>query len=362
VSPVGRGAAIASEALLQILRLDGQDLLERPKLVRQREETVALGGSIGLTTGEPPDSFDSEAATAWLLDRAMPSDNSMVLVEGGPFTIGLDDHEIPDKRFDWRRATPATQVWLPPFLIDRTPVTIEAYDEWCRSYAARAHLWCHAHEEQGKDHHRNTVLDPRIGERNPVTGIDWFDAMAFANSHDKELPSEFQWEAAARGQAGTTWPWGDQWVPHGISYFGTSFETSFDVTLSVWESTLASCIDRAVPKRTTLPVDRQGGHNSQYGLVDMVGNCWEWTRTELISRGPYSPAVAARRQRATSVVIKGGGWSSLPGQLYPSFRGQDAPFCRHDEIGFRCVRQIPISVLKTLASGARSIQFGLQVY
>lgn len=361
VSPVGRGAAIASRALLQLLDTD-DEFACASSVLRAREDALLRGESVLRPIPDAPASFKQEASCKWLLDHRMPTDESMVLVKGGVFPIGLEESRIPDKRFDWARATPVRHVWLPPFLIDRTPVTIAAYDEWCASPAGQEHPWCHPREDLRKDHRRNTALDPRVTSQHPVSGIDWFDAVAFGRSSDKELPTEYQWEAAARGLDRRIWPWGDHWSPIAISCFSTTFDATADVTIHDWERALRECRGRDYPKQTTLPVDRPGPPTSPYGLVDMCGNVWEWTRTELSSRGPFSPALDDRRKHPVSVVIKGGCWASLPGQLYPSFRGQDAPFCRHDEIGFRCVRQIPIPILRTFVTDQNDKTFPWQCY
>jgi iron(II)-dependent oxidoreductase len=359
VSPVGRGAAIARSALFGLLKAndtDGADALAH------REAAITRGTRLTDLTSSAPQGFDEDAACAWLIANALPDDDSMVLVTGGVYVIGVEEERVPDRRFDWQRNSPPREVWLPPFLIDRFPVTVREYDAWSESALAERHIWCHPREVVSKLHRRNTTLDPRVGPTHPVTGIDWFDAAAFARAHGKDLPTEFQWEAAARGADGRLWPWGDDWRPGVVTHFGSTYRGLHASSLSAWRSALADSRGRSYPPTTTAPVDRAEVAESPCGAIDMVGNCWEWTRSELTSRGPYSPTIADRRPDPMSVVVKGGCWASLPGQLYPSFRGQDAPFCRHDEIGFRCSRQIPIVTLRTFTQCDRLTRFGGQIY
>lgn len=344
VCPVGRGASIVRRALTQLLYEDPYDT---EALARAES---ALEGPQALTapdTAELADQFDYEAATEWLLSNLAPSDDSMVLVPGGYVRIGLDEDSVPSQDFAWERGVPETRLWIPPYLIDRAPVTNEAYDAWVNR--VEQHETCHAMEPEAKDHRRNTALDPRLGPQNPATGIDWFDAESFARAHGKSLPTEIQWEAAARGSQNSIWPWGRDWDSDKAWHFKQSFGFSSE-GIREWRNTLEQVVDRSWPSQSSAPVDRAGVYENDYGVRDASGNCWEWTSTELRTRGPFSPTIERFLGGHSSVVLKGGCWSSLPGQLYPSFRGQDAAFCRHDEIGFRCVVNLPSALIRKFAS------------
>lgn len=360
VSPVGRGAAVARSALLSILGV--MDLADADHIA-SRERLLATGAPMQPFQTEQPNGFDSKLFERWLLENAMPDDMSMALVPGGTYTIGLNATDVPDRMFAWERATPARRLWFPPFLIDKTPVTVHEYDIWCASEESRNHDYCHPMEPSGKDHARNTILDPRVGADHPVTGVDWFDAVSYARCHGKELPTEFQWEVAARGPSSSIWPWGNSWDPSRAWWFRQVFgPLSDEPCLQEWRSRLASALGRTNPPRTTASVFREGSLPNPFGLYDLSGNCWEWTRSELSTSGPYSPTIQKfQPANPASVVLKGGAWTSLPGQLFPAFRGQDAPFCRHDEIGFRCVIQVPYALMRQeLSPDIR--RFGRQHY
>lgn len=357
ISPVGRGAAIARRALNSLLEVDEDVALDH---VRTKERELAAQMPVSSLTAEPTSAAVNELVNNWLADR-VADDASMVIVPCGVYSVGIDGSDVPDKRFAWQRGAPSKKVWMPPYLIDKHPVTVADYDRFCQDVQSTGHIYCHPLEPKQKNHWRNTQRDPRVSADHPVTGIDWFDAVAYARWMGKDLPSEYQWEIAARGPTGSIWPWGNDWRPEACNWFADAYQST-NVSLRAWRETLSESQGRYYPKVTTQPVTAHDDFASAFGVVDMIGNCWEWTRSELNTGGPYSPTIQRFFDGATSVVLKGGAWSSLPGQLMPCFRGQDAPFCRHDEIGFRCVITIPMSVLKSLIGPDSRRYFGRQVY
>lgn len=341
VSPVGRGASYGVEAVKKLLDVRGGRDLEMAEADFDRH-------------GATPERLDwaPQSATALVQDLVLEDSPDMVRVPGGWLTHGLKPQQVPDRTFDWSRSVGARSLWLPPFLIDKYPVTNAVYDLFCDEVESAEHVWCHPLEPVSKRHWRNTLRDRRVGADHPATGIDWYDAYSHARWAGKVLPTEFQWERAARGPHSWVWPWGDEWIPDACTWFGSVFieATGSMPSLADWRTSLART-SRSYPSSTTSPVDQHDKHTSGYGMADASGNCWEWTRSELATAGPYSPAAAARTGKPTSVVLKGGAWSSLPGQLFPSFRGQDAATCRHDEIGFRCVRQPSYAKMRNLHPG-----------
>lgn len=339
-SPVGRGAAYALTAIARILGhgdAQQQRLLE-DYLLENRCLPDEPGGVLDL----------SEAV---LREFSEASEPGMKLVPGGWSEVGLHPEDVPDRTFDWTRACPPRRVWLPPYFIDAHPVTVADYDEFTEAIELSDHATCHPLEPAGKIHRRNTVDDPRVGPDHPVTGIDWFDAYAYARWVGKSLPTEYQWERAARGPENSIWPWGNSWQPGNCNWVENAFGHPI-TSVNEWRELLTGTT-RAVPARTTTPVHSFDAYASGYGVADMVGNSWEWTRSELKTGRYYSPALHDRHPSdRISVVLKGGSWSSFPGMMFPSYRGHDAPFCRHDEIGFRCVRQLPMPLLHEAGLGS----------
>jgi hypothetical protein len=132
-------------------------------------------------------------------------------------------------------------------------------------------------------------------ERHPVVCMSWHDATAFCEWAGVDLPSEEQWEKAARGSDGRTYPWGNQWEADRCS---------------------------AESKGTT-PVDQFRAGASPFGCYDMVGNVWEWCADEV--EWPY----ALR-------VLRGGSWDHFAGDVHAASHSVLDAYHRYADFGFRC--------------------------
>jgi len=132
-------------------------------------------------------------------------------------------------------------------------------------------------------------------ERHPVVWVSWHDAMAFCEWAGVALPSEEQWEKAARGTDGRTYPWGDQWDASRCNIGGSG----------------------------TTPVDQYPMGSSPYGCHDMSGNVLEWCSDE------YRSGSAVR-------VLRGGSWNDLARGVRAAFRSRNEPGYRNVNFGFRC--------------------------
>lgn len=164
-----------------------------------------------------------------MMSGAIPSAGisaESVLIPAGPFYFG----EVGELRY------------LPPFRIDRFPVTIARYSEFLDATGHDAPAGWSRIAAQGRENH-------------PVTAVNFFDAGAFAHWLERDLPSEEQWEKAARGTSDERiYPWGMR----------------FDVR---------RLNSRGAKKRDTTPVDHYLEGASPFGILDMSGNVWEWTET-----------------------------------------------------------------------------------
>ena len=242
---------------------------------------------------------------------------------------------------------PGAQVRVGRFWIDRYEVTNRRYAlflDWMRS-AGTPHEHCHQDEPADKDHtpafwHEAGWNDPDL----PVVGVDWYDAYAYARWAGLSLPTEAQWEAAARGGDQRRWPWGDE--------ADATRANCADLHLGVdqtspeeWEWAMGVLAKDAV--RTRAPGSFPEGR-APCGADDMAGNVWEWCldayrRDAYASRGTDNPVVTEGEWR----VLRGGSWYVPLQHVRAANRwrlppvGGDAStglLARRKDVGFRCVR------------------------
>jgi iron(II)-dependent oxidoreductase len=146
----------------------------------------------------------------------------------------------------------------------------------------------------------------------PVVQVSARDAAAFCAHYGRRLPTEEEWEYAARGTDGRRFPWGDAPPHHGSEPARTNF------------GTMACCApDAADGYWKTAPVGSYPAGASPFGVLDMAGNVWEWTATAFPGRPD---------ERA----IRGGGWGNNPYCLRASYRHGNPPHFSLDMVGFRC--------------------------
>ncbi len=270
----------------------------------------------------------------------------MVLVPRGEAIIGLDGTDNPFAYSGIDGFFPRRIVTVDDFFMDRYPVTNAQYDEFVRAIEVDDHRYCHPDEPESKDHRRNTWLDPRFGAQHPVTGIDWYDAWAYARWSGKDLPTAEQWEKAARGTDGRLYPWGDEFDASALTWIGTVFDQPQLDSVPVWREILTQISD-TVPSRTTVPVGINAKNVSPYGIHEMAGNCWEYTKTNYFSHKDMTPhfknldPVVFMQDHDAFPIIKGGSWTSISPLTSALFTGKDLLTDRHNEIGFRCVYNPP---------------------
>lgn len=215
----------------------------------------------------------------------------MVYVAGGDFLMGSDDAE--------ELSRPAHFVSVRPFFIDRTEVTNEAY----RKFVEAANYDPPSTWKDG-------MFAPGEEEL-PVTGITWYDAAAYAAWAGKRLPTEAEWEFAARGPEGRKYPWGNG-----------------------WDASLAN-VDNMVKA-----LRRAGeGMPTPLGIFDMAGNAWEWTASDARA---YPGSKEFPRSRLRLKIIRGGNWKSNSETAAATFRGFYGASGEKDysSTSFRCVKDV----------------------
>ncbi|MDA1195558.1 MAG: SUMF1/EgtB/PvdO family nonheme iron enzyme [Planctomycetota bacterium] len=219
---------------------------------------------------EPDNALAS--AVAPVVVEEIEDHGRMMLVPAGAFLFGAENDRVT----------------LPPYYIDKFPVTNREYEAFCRATGYRfPKYW-------SEDRFRNPDA--------PVVGVSLSDAQKFARWVGKQLPSEEQWEKACRGVDGRLFPWGDDAA-----------------------TAEHACFGRDAAKGATDPVESHPLGFSPYGVGEMAGNVWEWTGTE-------------SEEGDSANVIKGGCYNDPPELLRGAVRLEAAPKDKFENIGFRCVK------------------------
>jgi len=173
----------------------------------------------------------------------------MILIPEGEFIMGTSDEQIEEllRQFPgWNREQfadeqPQHRVYLDDFYIDKYPVTNTQFEQFVKATGCKSEGDWRGYYRKGKEKH-------------PVVNVSWNDANAYCKWAGKRLPTEAEWEKAARGADGRIWPWGN-----------------------VWDKRKCNSLDRLDSGTgTTTPVGSYPAGASPYGVMDMVGNVLEW--------------------------------------------------------------------------------------
>jgi len=229
---------------------------------------------------------------------------TLVYVPAGEFIRGSDDGDDDEK--------PSRAIYLDAFWIDQTEVTKDQYQK-CVMDGKCARPSCSG-TQQG-DH--------------PVVCVSWQDAVDYCAWAGRRLPTEAEWEKAARGTDGRTYPWGSQEAAGDLLNFCDS-RCSHN-----WKD---AAVDDGY--RETAPAGSYPSGASPYGVLDMAGNVWEWTAdwydaqyyASSPTQNPGGP------MSGTARVVRGGSWDLSQRYARAANRNWLAPGYRDDDLGLRCAR------------------------
>jgi formylglycine-generating enzyme required for sulfatase activity len=249
-------------------------------------------GAKELVTGQKP-SQEKPAAPK-------PPLGSMVVIPSGEFTMGSQDGDADER--------PEHKVQVDSFSIDVYEVTVGQYAEFLRAEGFHSPLdW--------------NTMNQLAYQKRPVSNVDWADAAAYCKWAGKRLPTEAEWEKAARGTDGRVYPWGND-PP-------TSLHANYGKTGSHNYEALA-------------PVGALEKGKSPYGLYDMAGNVWEWV-SDWYDNNYYKNSPQQNPEGLPTggfKVIRGGAWNTSARTLRSSDRYWDPPSFRSLYFpGFRCAKK-----------------------
>ena len=281
---------------------------------RQLMWWVGLGlmtGMASLGAADPQSSKGGQAVSPVEIGRSLDS-APMVLIPAGPFTMGSNDG-LPNER-------PEHTVMLDSYYIDQYEVTLGFYRKFL---------------ESGKRESPSTwdsEAEAAIGDR-PAIGMRWESASAYCQWAGKRLPTEAEWEKAARGTDGRRYPWGDMQPFVDIANYNRGMWVSEAVTLVAVTSGLDGMSVRHGLKE---------GGRSPFGLSHMAGNVAEWV-ADWYERDYYYKSPRKNPPGPTTGekhVLRGGSWADLPSALRVTARFSAEPDFEDRTIGFRCAMDV----------------------
>jgi formylglycine-generating enzyme len=232
--------------------------------------------------------------------------SELALVSAGTFLYG----SRTDDKIAGSDEKPQQSRFLPNFYIGAYPVTNEQYKKFVDATGHRPpdkadYSWGGGSVWKGNFYPKNKA-------KHPVICVSWDDACAYARWAGGRLPSEIEWEKAARGADGRIYPWGNDWEKN-------------------------RCNNSELKIKGTTSVDTYQGGVSPYGCFDMVGNVLEWCSDFYCENNQRDPKQSKGLNKGSLRVLRGGSWFDLPRRCRCAFRDGGDPGFRIDRTGFRVV-------------------------
>ncbi|MFT5434809.1 MAG: sulfatase activating formylglycine-generating enzyme, partial [Myxococcota bacterium] len=250
--------------------------------------------------------------------------DDMVTIPAGEFTFGSPA---------MKSSSPAQKVNLGAYRMDRYEVTNSQYQKFIKD---TGHKQPELRDEWAKDYSWREQTFPKGMANRPVTLVSLEDARAYCRWAGKRLPSEQEWEKAARGTEGNTWPWGNTWdgrKAHTVERFSgplkdqaewKRFEENFDedAEIHAW------------------PVGSYGGDKSPYGVMDMHGNVSEWVDSGFDAYDGGDNSGHPLLGKKDTIVVRGNSFANRDYAAPSSVRYPFAATYVEDTIGFRCAAEL----------------------
>jgi len=293
----------------------GYDLKQEQKHIRAAGEEIEIQ-KVHEESAQASYTYTKSQLASMISSDKWAELNRDILIPAGDFIMGtdLERADLQDK--------PQHEVVLPAYYIDKYPVTYIQYAKYVAESKHRPPLdW-----EKGK------MPDGKL--IHPVVMVDWYDAKAYCEFYGKRLPTEAEWEKAARGTDGRRWPWGNVMQP---AYLNTYYNVG-----------------------STTEVFKYQKGKSIYGVMDMAGDVSEWTASKFEPyKGSDAPAKLFKpkilvsktnKDKAMKVgdlveldrgeykVRRGGSWKSDPFATSVFHRNFSLPHYASDFFGFRCAK------------------------
>jgi len=273
-----------------------------PDQIKKAEEALDGANELGLNQEQQAVYQQLQAKlpgrhSPTVMDSLKPAETPLALVPAGEFTMGstMADDEKPVHR-----------VYLDAFYMDKYHVTVGQYAKYLEATDKEAPPeW----DIMNQPHH----------QKRPVVNVSWYDAVTYCKWAGKRLPTEAEWEKAARGTDGRLYPWGNEAPTRLHANFGKK----------KWANHMA-----------LVPVGMFELGKSPYGIYDMAGNAWEWVN-DWYDHDYYKKSPAKNPQgpkTGKSKVVRGGNWLYVQEFLRSSFRYNAEPSGRQFGYGFRCAK------------------------
>jgi formylglycine-generating enzyme required for sulfatase activity len=241
----------------------------------------------------------------------------MVGIPAGRFQMGGASGHADERPHD---------VTLSGYCIDRTEVTVKAYESCVAAKVCSA-----------PDRTANRYCELADRADHPITCVDWSQAEAYCRWAQKRLPTEAEWEYAARGGDGRVYPWGNQAPAADLS--NTCERECVAMAQRERKQRWTAMYDASDGWGATAPVGSFPAGASPFGALDLAGNVWEWT-ADWYGSYPGASRTNPHGMRTGSLrVFRGGAWNVRSVELLrATYRNAGTPTTRDVDMGFRCAR------------------------